>query len=173
MKINIKEKAIYTDKGEFLKKLQCSLDVTKQDLIKSKSNPIIKNCTCCQKGVYKTENLTDIELQTLVKKDPNICFYVNKNQSNISKVEVGEMLYFNNISGASTIECFDCGFETESFVTNLRTESNKPCQCQECGRIYENLGNKTCSHKSISSLKPLFCVRCKATNVKVGQLIIG
>jgi hypothetical protein len=50
---------------------------------------------------------------------------------------------------------------------------NKPCQCQECGEIYENLDKKTCSHKNISSLKPVFCKNCSSTNVKVGQLIIG
>ncbi|WP_159950901.1 hypothetical protein [Polaribacter septentrionalilitoris] len=173
MKINLKTRSINTDSGVFIKKLTCKYNITEEDLKKDGNKNIIGNCNYCQKGVYKTEKFTDEELQTLVKKDPNICFYVNKSQSNISKIEVGELLYFNNLQGASTIECFDCGFETESFLTNLRTESNRPCQCQECGMIYENLADKTCSHKCITSKKPLFCISCKSTNVKVGQLIIG
>jgi hypothetical protein len=173
MKINLKTKSIYTDENEFIKKLNCKYVITEDDLKEEKNKKIIGKCNHCQKGVYKTENLTDIELQTLLKKDSNICFYIEKNQSNISKVEVGEILYFDNISGASTIECFDCGFETKLFVTNLRMKLNKPCQCQECGEIYENLDKKTCSHKNISSLKPVFCKNCSSTNVKVGQLIIG
>lgn len=173
MKLNLKTKSIYSDNGEFIKKLKCQYFITEADISLSRSIKLAGNCTYCKNEIYKTENLTDKELLSLVDKDPNICFLINKNQSNISKIEVGELLYFSNISGASTIECFDCAFETKSFVTNLRTKSNKPCQCQECGRIYENLVDQVCSHNNLSSDNPIFCKNCKSTNVKIGQLIIG
>ena len=173
MKLNLKTKLIFWDKGEFIKKLKCQYFISEADISLSKNIKLAGNCTYCKNEIYKTENLTDKELMSLVEKEPNICFFINKNQSNISKVEVGELLYFFNISGASTIECFDCGFEIKSFVTNLRTKSNKPCQCQECGRIYENLVYKVCSHNNLSSDNSIFCKNCKSINVKVGQLILG
>ena len=172
MKINLKTKSIYTDNGELIKKLNCKYKITEEDL-KGENKDIIGNCIHCLKGVYKTENLTDDELKDLVNKDPDICFYVKARQANVSKIEVGDLLYFKNISGATTVQCFDCEFESKSFVTNLRTELNRPCQCQECGEIYENLKEAVCSHNNISSLGPIFCKNCNSTNVKLGQLILG
>ncbi|TXD53595.1 MULTISPECIES: hypothetical protein [unclassified Polaribacter] len=172
MKINLKTKSIYTDNGELIKKLNCKHNITENDL-KEENKAIIGNCIHCLKGVYKTENLTDEKLKNLVKKNPSICFYIKRNQANVSRIEIGELLYFKNISGATTIQCFDCGFESKSFITNLRTESNKPCQCQECGEIYENLKEATCSHKNISAIEPIFCKKCNSTNVKIGELIMG
>jgi hypothetical protein len=173
MILNLKTKSIYTDKGEFLKKVQCPLDVTEEDLVNSKSNPMIKNCSHCRSGVYKTENLSDEELKELVKENPAICFYVKLNQSNISKIEAGELLYFKNMSGSCSIECLDCDFESELIVFNMRFESNAPCQCQECGMIYKNLDESTCSHDGIINTEPIFCEECYSFNVKVGKFLIG
>ena len=173
MIINLKTKSLYTDKGEFLKKVECPNDVSEQDLIDSKTNLKIKNCTHCDKGIYKTDNLTDEELKELVRNDPNICFYIKYGQKNISRIEAGELLFFKNMQGASTIKCIDCSFETKSIIIDLRAESNEPCQCQECGEIYKNLIDVTCTHKNVASSLPIFCKLCSSFNVIVNKLILG
>ena len=172
MKINLKTKTVYTNGGKFIKKLNCNYNITKEDL-KDENNDIIGICKHCSKGVYKTENFTDEELMNLVKNKPNICIFNKKNQANVTKIEAGELLYFKNMSGASTIECLDCGYESKSIVFYLRTVSNEPCQCQICGVIYENLNEATCGHIGVINTEPIFCEECYSFNVKVGEFLMG
>lgn len=173
MKINLKNRFVYTDKDEPIKQLNCKYSITKEDLKDEEDKDVIGNCSFCNKGVYKTEHLTDEELQDLVKKNPNICIYIKPTQSNLSRIEAGELLFFKDLHGSVSIECLDCRFETESIVICLRGEVNTPCQCQECGEIYKSLDLKTCSHTYLSSIKPIFCKQCKSRNVRIGKLILG
>ena len=173
MIINLKENTIYTDDGEFIKKLECPQDITEEDLENSESNPLIKHCVYCSKGIYKTENLTDAELKEMVARDPKVCFYIKSGQKNISHISAGMQLFFKDLHGASSFRCLDCGFQTGTIITNLRSQSNEPFQCQECGEIYETKEN-TCSHKNqFTDKNPIFCKACNSTNVIVIGLVIG
>jgi hypothetical protein len=173
MKINLKEKSIYSDCGEFIKKLSCHFEITEEDLVKSEDSNIIGDCAFCKNGVYKTENLSDNEMHQMVAKDSSVCFFVDLNQSNISHIEMGELLYFKNINGSCSIKCFDCGNETDNLIVSLRSQVNEPHQCQECGSISESK-DTSCHHKqAYTNTDPIFCEVCKSKNLCIQNQLIG
>ena len=82
MKFDPITKEIFTDKNEFVKKLDCPYRMTWLDLERSKSK--FPKCSDCEKVIIDTNILTDDELVEIVKQDPNTCLKVDLNQNNLT-----------------------------------------------------------------------------------------
>jgi hypothetical protein len=75
MKYNAETKELFTDKGVFLKKMQCHEDVEWKKMEKGK-NDLVKICNLCKKEVISTECLSDDEIKFILEKDSNTCLYI-------------------------------------------------------------------------------------------------
>jgi|TARA_B110000879_G_scaffold13840_1_gene17220 hypothetical protein len=84
MKINPSTKEIFTDTGEFIKRLHCPIHV-KWNAMK-KNGDRSKICVKCNKTIYDTANLNDTDILKLIKNDPQACLRVNLNQDNVKIV---------------------------------------------------------------------------------------
>lgn len=80
-------KEIYTDKGEFIKKLDCPyrLHWDQLDVIDTTS----RKCTYCDHFILDTKFITDDELMAMVKNNPKTCVKIDLNQHNIKVLSNG------------------------------------------------------------------------------------
>lgn len=172
MKINTKTKELFTDSGVFIKKLNCKYNVKKSKLTNT-SNPLtVGGCSHCERGIYKTDNLTDQQILQLVQKEPKTCLYIDLTQNNVSTT-TQRLVYFNNLMGVSSLKCNDCNYKTDEFTVNTKFIDTDPHQCQECGVVSETV-KAICNHTiSLSKIAPLFCPKCKSTNVNTTVEYIG
>ncbi len=76
MQFKVDTKELYTDKGEFVKKMQCPLDVVWGNMTPTE-NEIERNCIRCNKSVLNVEFLSDDEVVFLVNKRPEICLKIH------------------------------------------------------------------------------------------------
>jgi hypothetical protein len=83
MKYNPITKELFTDNGTFLKKLHCPLAKQWEELIETNSLKG-KMCNQCQKTVFDTALLSDIELQNIITGQPHACVKVDINQDNLT-----------------------------------------------------------------------------------------
>ena len=82
MKFDPITKEIFTDKNEFVKKLNCPYRMTWSNL--EDTNSQFRKCSVCEKVIIDTNILTDDELVEIVKQDPNTCLKVDLNQNNLT-----------------------------------------------------------------------------------------
>ena len=87
MKFNPLTKEIYTDKGEFVKTMNCPYKMNWDNL----ENTIInmRKCANCDHLIVDTEVITDDELLKMVRQNPDICLKIDLNQQNIKIVTNG------------------------------------------------------------------------------------
>ncbi len=82
MKYNLTTKEIFTNDGQFIKKMNCP-EKADWDTMDKTDNDLKRMCTICNKSVIDTEFLSDDEVLYLAEKDPNICLriisYLNLN----------------------------------------------------------------------------------------------
>ncbi len=76
MQYKVDTKELYTDKGEFVKKMQCPRDVEWGNIMPGK-NDIERNCIHCNKSVLNIEFLSDDEVVFLLNKRPETCLKIN------------------------------------------------------------------------------------------------
>ena len=81
MKINPSTKEIFTDSGEFVKRLHCPIHVKWKKIKKTEVDTII--CFERNKTIHDTASLNDTDLVRLINNDPQACLRVNLNQENI------------------------------------------------------------------------------------------
>ena len=81
MKINPSSKEIFTDTGEFIKRLHCPIHVKWTAMKKNGMDTRI--CFECNKTIHDTASLNDTDLVRLINNDPQACLRVNLNQENI------------------------------------------------------------------------------------------
>ena len=72
----IREKKIYSDKGEFLKEIDCPMSIKNHQLIKSSQNKLF--CEQCEKTIVDTEYLSELDLEKMIKNDRKICLKISK-----------------------------------------------------------------------------------------------
>jgi hypothetical protein len=84
MKINPSSKEIFTDTGEFIKRLHCPIHV-KWNAMK-KNGDRSKICVECNKTIHDTANINDNDIVKLMKNDPQACLKVSLNQDNVKIV---------------------------------------------------------------------------------------
>jgi hypothetical protein len=87
MKFNPLTKEIYTDKGEFVKTMNCPYKMNWDNLETTIIN--MRKCANCDHLIVDTEVITDDELLKMVRKNPDICLKIDLNQQNIKIVTNG------------------------------------------------------------------------------------
>lgn len=87
MKFNPLTKEIYTDKGEFVKTMNCPYKMNWDNLETTIIN--MRKCGNCDHLIVDTEVLTDDELLKMVRQNPAICLKIDLNQQNIKIVTNG------------------------------------------------------------------------------------
>ena len=75
MQYKVDTKELYTDKGEFVKKMQCPSDVEWGNLTLGK-NDIERYCIHCDKSILNVEFLSDDEAVFLLNKRPETCLKI-------------------------------------------------------------------------------------------------
>ncbi|NGX85290.1 hypothetical protein [Aequorivita sp. KMM 9714] len=89
MKFDPITKEVYTDKGEFVKTLNCPYKMSwdKLEVINSSS----RKCVNCDHLIIDTENLTDHNLLDIIKQNPQTCLKIDLNQQNIQIISNGRI----------------------------------------------------------------------------------
>ena len=87
MKFNPLTKEIYTDKGEFVKTMNCPYKMSWDNLETTIIN--MRKCANCDHLIVDTEVLTDDELFKMVRQNPTICLKIDLNQQNVKIVTNG------------------------------------------------------------------------------------
>ena len=87
MKFNPITKEIYTDKDEFVKRMNCPYKINWDNL--EDTNSASRKCENCDHLILDTAFLTDYNLLNLVRENPNICLKIDLNQHNIKVVSNG------------------------------------------------------------------------------------
>lgn len=74
--LTIKNKKIYSDKGDFLKTIGCPKKVSYSALIRNTA----KNMRCCRcnKNVIDTDKIDEEELVNILTKDKDTCLVINR-----------------------------------------------------------------------------------------------
>ena len=76
MKYKIETKELYTDKGVFVKKMQCQIRVD-WGKMEPGNNDLERICSHCNKSVLDVEFLSDEEVLFLLNKKPETCIKIN------------------------------------------------------------------------------------------------
>lgn len=76
MAFKITNGRIHSQDGRFLKTIACEKRAGIQNL--SRQASMNYSCGMCEKAVYNTDYLSEVDLLSLLESDPNICLYVNK-----------------------------------------------------------------------------------------------
>ena len=75
MQYKVDTKELYTDKGKFIKKMQCPRDVDWGNLTPGKYD-IERYCIHCNKSILNVEFLSDDEVVFLLNKRPETCLKI-------------------------------------------------------------------------------------------------
>lgn len=81
MKLNLITMDIHTDKGEYIKTLDCPFKINWDSL--EVVNSDIRKCTNCDHVIIDTKDLTDNDLLQLVRQNPDTCIKIDLNQKNL------------------------------------------------------------------------------------------
>lgn len=87
MKFDPITKDIYTDKGEFIKAMNCPYTMKWDKLEPTNSHS--RKCAQCDHLVADTAVLTDADLLKMVRQNPDTCLKIDLNQSNLQIVSNG------------------------------------------------------------------------------------
>jgi len=71
----LKEKNLYATNGDFLKKIQCPKSAS-IDNLHPKNNTSL-NCNLCEREVLDTDQLSENELETILRENPETCLKIN------------------------------------------------------------------------------------------------
>ena len=80
MQYKIDTKELYTDKGVFVKKMQCPKVVDWEKMLPG-TNDMERICSHCNKSVLNVEFLSDDEVLFLMKMRPETCLKINVKRS--------------------------------------------------------------------------------------------
>lgn len=87
MKFNPLTKEIYTDKGEFIKKMNCPYKMNWDNF--EEGNLTSRKCAICEHLITDTKNFSDEEMLNIVQQNPDICLKIDLNQNNIKIISNG------------------------------------------------------------------------------------
>ena len=80
-------KELFTDSGEFIKRMHCPYKVSWDRL--EATGSFSRLCAHCDKVVLDTQTLGDQEVLALVRENPETCLKIDLNQANIRIVSNG------------------------------------------------------------------------------------
>ena len=87
MKFDPITKNIYSDKDEFIKRMNCPYKMSWDNL--ENVNATMRKCANCDHLIVDTEVLTDQELMKMVRQNPDTCLKIDLNQHNLKIVSYG------------------------------------------------------------------------------------
>jgi len=87
MKFDPITKEIYTDKDEFVKKMNCPYKMNWDHL--ETTNSALRKCVICDHLIVDTKVLTDEDLLEMVRQNPDTCLKIDLNQQNIKIISNG------------------------------------------------------------------------------------
>ena len=82
-------KELFSDTGDFIKKLHCPHYIKWQDLNDFKGSTH-KACNICNKTIYNSASMNDQQIIDLVTKDSQACLKIRLNQNNLKTVGIYE-----------------------------------------------------------------------------------
>jgi hypothetical protein len=88
LKFNPLTKEVFTDKDEFIKKLDCPFKMKWDDLKDTDST--FRKCSNCDRLIVDTKILSDDQLLETIKQGPHTCFKIDLNQHNVTLTYVGD-----------------------------------------------------------------------------------
>lgn len=88
MKFDPITKEIYTDKGEFVKRMNCPFKVIWDDL-EEINRSTLRKCSNCNRTIIDTEYLSDEGLLKMIGQNPDTCLKIDLNQHNIKLISNG------------------------------------------------------------------------------------
>jgi len=71
----IKNEKLYSNTGQLLKTISCPKSAS-IDNLQSKNNTSL-NCNLCEREVLDTEQFSENELETILRKNPDTCLKIN------------------------------------------------------------------------------------------------
>ena len=80
-------KEVYTNNGEFIKKMDCPYKINWDDL--EATNSTSRKCSTCDHLIIDTQYLSDDELLKMVTQNPNTCLKIAYNQHNLRIISNG------------------------------------------------------------------------------------
>ena len=80
-------KQVYTNNGEFIKKMNCPYKINWDDLEATTSTS--RKCSNCDHLIIDTEYMSDDELLHLVTQNPDTCLKLDLNQHNLQIISNG------------------------------------------------------------------------------------
>ena len=83
MKYNPSDKTLYTNDGEFIKKLHCPYTSLTWDNLTRIDGSLDRLCGVCEKNVMETKNMSDKSLLALLQDNPDTCLKIDFKQENI------------------------------------------------------------------------------------------
>lgn len=88
MKFNPITKEIFTENGEFIKRMNCPFKINWNDL-EEVNNSILRKCPSCKQTIVDTEYLSDDRLLNMVRQNPETCLKIDLNQQNVTLISDG------------------------------------------------------------------------------------
>lgn len=82
MKINPRTAELFTDDGQFLKRLHCPLRKGLEELKGDAAGPLF--CDSCHREIHDTAPLGDDDVRLLVAENPQVCLMVSPTQENVT-----------------------------------------------------------------------------------------
>lgn len=93
------DKALYTDKGEFIKHIDCPLASKLAQAVSAAHAQREFHCPDCKNRVKNLRYLSDAEALSMASKDPNVCFFATEQANNVvhlnSTLPLGGFKYSN------------------------------------------------------------------------------
>ena len=74
--LTVKDRKIYSEKGVFLKTINCPKNVSNDSLIRKSDKLLL--CSNCKKDIVDTDYVSEKELINLLMKDKNTCLKINR-----------------------------------------------------------------------------------------------
>lgn len=87
MIFNLSTKELFSDEGDFIKKLHCPYYIKWRELDSSKGSSH-KTCGLCKKTIYNSTDMNENQVVDLVTSNPEACLKIDLNQNNIKTVGI-------------------------------------------------------------------------------------
>ncbi|MGH1384143.1 hypothetical protein [Kordia sp.] len=88
MKFNPLTNELFTNKNEYLKRLECPFNLNWNEL--KENGTLSKKCAICENQVFDTELLSDNEIKRMLEENPKTCLSINPNQMNVEIISDGK-----------------------------------------------------------------------------------
>ncbi|MEJ2608195.1 MAG: hypothetical protein P8Z41_16215 [Anaerolineales bacterium] len=83
MVFDVRSETLFTDGGEFIKKLSCPLKIRWENLTQVGESDVRRYCENCEKNILNTSGMSDAQVQAVIMYDPDACLYIDEKAGNV------------------------------------------------------------------------------------------